>query len=107
MGMRRREIRWLFLLEGAFLGWWGSLGGIALASPLTYLLEVHGLPIAWFSGGKDIDIGFPIRGAMYADLSAELVLTALAFGVILAMLASLWPAYRVSRLEPTAALRRV
>jgi putative ABC transport system permease protein len=107
MGMRRREIRWLFLLEGAFLGWWGSLAGIALASPLTYLLEVHGLPIAWISGGKDIDIGFPIRGAMYADLSAELVLTALAFGVILAMLASLWPAYRVSRLEPTAALRRV
>ena len=44
---------------------------------------------------------------MYADLSAELALTALAFGVILSMLASLWPAYRVSRLEPAAALRRV
>jgi len=107
LGMARREVRRLFLLEGAFLGMWGAVAGVALSSPLVWLLQVYGLPIAWISGGKDVDIGFPIRGVMYGELSAGLVIEALALGVILATAASLWPAWRVSRLEPTAALRRV
>lgn len=107
LGMKKREVRLLFLAEGAFLGLWGSLLGIAVGAPLTWLLEIYGMPIAWFTGGQDVDFGYPIRGAMYADLSLPLVLYAVAFGILLSTLASLWPAYRGSRLKPTEALRHV
>jgi putative ABC transport system permease protein len=107
LGMKGREIRRMFLMEGATLGLIGSVIGVILGSPLMWLGEVYGIPIDWFTGGKDVDMGYPIRGVMYCDLSPNLIITALLFGVGMSMLATILPAIRAGRLEPTEALRHV
>jgi len=78
-----------------------------MASPLLYLGEVYGIPIEWFTGGKDVDMGYPIRGVMYCELDISLLVTGITIGVILATLATILPALRAGRLEPTEALRHV
>jgi putative ABC transport system permease protein len=107
MGFRAREVRRLFLMEGAVLGMLGSILGIAMGAPLVWLSEVYGIPIDFFTGGKDVDMGYPIRGVMYGDLSLELVLVSFLGGILIAMAASAFPAWRASRMKPTEALRHV
>ncbi len=107
LGIKKGEIRRLFLIEGAALGLIGSLIGVILASPLMWAAQTYGIPISFFTGGADVDIGYPIRGVMYGEISASLVITAIAVGIALSMLATILPAWRASNLNPTEALRHV
>ena len=74
-------------------------------SILTYMGEVHGIDITAFVG--DVDMGYPIRGIMYMDLTLTLVIGSLIFGIAISVLASYYPARRAANLEPTEALRHV
>ena len=105
MGMKSREIAWLFLLEGAILGIFGAFIGCLLGGVITYYFEVYGLNIGAAYG--DIDIGYPIKSYIYADLSAPIVIYTVVSGLVVSILASLYPARRASKLEPTEALRFV
>jgi len=107
LGLKAREIMSLFLIEGALLGLIGSIIGVVLGSPLMWAGEVYGIPVEWFTAGKDVDMGYPIRGVMYCDLSPSLILTALTFGIVISTMATMLPAVRAGRLEPTEALRHV
>lgn len=105
VGMRARRVLALFLLEGALLGLVGGIAGDLLGGALTYYLEVKGIDISAAYGG--IDIGYPIRGVLRADLTASVLIYTLLFGVVVSTLASLYPAWRASRLVPSEALRYV
>ncbi len=105
MGMKAGEIRRLFLVEGGILGAMGSGIGVLLGSILTYLGEVYGINISAIWG--DVDVGYPIRGLWYTDLTPGLVIGALIFGIAISVIASYYPAQRAAKLEPTEALRHV
>ncbi len=105
MGMKAREIRRLFLVEGGILGAIGSFIGVLAGGILTYMGEVYGIDLTAIWG--DVDVGYPIRGLWYTDLTIGLVTGAFLFGIAISVLASYYPAQRASRLEPTEALRHV
>ena len=102
LGMKASQVRWMFLLEGGLLGAVGGGLGCILGGALTYYFQVYGISIAMYG---NMDIGYPVRDAMYTQLSTVVVLGSFLFGILVSVVASLYPAWRASRLEPVEALR--
>jgi putative ABC transport system permease protein len=105
MGFREGGIRRLFLAEGALTGVIGGAIGTALAVALIGYFASTGIDIGALYG--DMDIGYPVKDVLYPALSAPFLLAVWMLTAILAGLASLWPAFRASRLDPVDALRHV
>ncbi|MBM4379495.1 MAG: ABC transporter permease [Deltaproteobacteria bacterium] len=97
LGVRRRAILQLFLLEGVLIGLAGGLMG-ALAGRLLV------------GGVAALGISFNISGiaavtVLRPQVTPLFVAAAVAVAVSGSVLASLWPAWRASRLDPVQALR--
>lgn len=105
MGARRRGIIALFMAQGMTIGLVGTLlgvaGGLALATNLD-------LVVPWIEALIGIDV-FPADIYYIADLPSEVrvadVVAIVIVSVTLCLLATLYPAWRSSRLEPAQALR--
>lgn len=96
IGLSLRRIRYTFVLEGAFFGVVGSLAGCALGLVLSWLIGVFGLPLPGDLYPVD-QVPVQIRGADIA--------LALFGGVIVSLLASYFPARRISTATPVEVLR--
>lgn len=96
VGMRRRSIIVLFLLEGWVLGLVGGVLGALVGGAVTYWLHQRGILLP--SPGATVDsIIRPFVTFTY--LGRSVVMAAVGAG-----LAALWPAWRASRLRPVEAL---
>ncbi len=102
LGMKPRRVLLLFLLEGAIIGGIGSLVGCLIGGAVTYYWEVYGIDLSSYG---DMDLGYPVKGVFYAALTFSSLVYTFIFGVFVSIIASLYPARRASRLEPTEALR--
>jgi len=92
MGATRAQMTQVFLLQGAIVGWVGSLIGVALAQGLLWAFSTF----ARGSDGKPLFVvGLPL------DLALSVALLATAAGV----LAAVAPARRAARLDPAQAIR--
>ncbi|HEY3451227.1 MAG TPA: FtsX-like permease family protein [Myxococcales bacterium] len=97
LGMRRRQILMLFLLEGGLLGLWGGLGGTLLGWATVAVASRVGIPFkAPGSSGT-----LPMHPSMTPLFAGMVVLVA----VVGAVGAALYAARRASRLRPAEALR--
>jgi putative ABC transport system permease protein len=99
VGVRRRQILMLFLLEASLLGLAGGLLGAGVGSSLVY-----------YWGHKGIILRFPGMLAplsIYPTVSLNYNLFILALAAGGAALAALWPAIRASGLRPVEALSAV
>ncbi len=99
VGMRRRQVLLLFLLEAALLGVLGGVGGALLGSAIVHALAVKGIPMAIVSSSAS--------SVLRPEVSPGFILMALAVAVVGSLVASAWPAWRASRLHPVDALRSV
>jgi ABC-type lipoprotein release transport system permease subunit len=50
---------------------------------------------------------YPIKDIFYGDVTLSSLIFVLIFGTIIAAMASVYPAYKAARLQPTEALRYV
>jgi lipoprotein-releasing system permease protein len=92
MGAGRRQIMWVFLLQGALMGALGSALGALLA---------YGLLVLFSHIFKA-----PDGSAMYtAVLDVALVLGAGVLACAVGMLAAFMPARRAARMDPVQAIR--
>lgn len=98
MGFRRRRIRRQFLKEGAVLGAAGGLAGLAVALILGRIISVIGIPMPPPPG---MAVGY-IGQVM---ITWPLVSEALLLGLVSSVIASLYPAWKASRMEIVDALR--
>ena len=96
VGMRRRQIISLFVLEGAILGVLGGVAGALAGLGLVAWLHHHGIALP-APGATTDSIVRPFVGAAF--LVRSVGLAALGSAV-----AALWPAMRASRLRPVEAL---
>jgi putative ABC transport system permease protein len=101
MGMKPSQIRKLFLIEGAVMGFAAALLGAFLGGFANYRLSVVG-----FSVGDLPDAGaIPISTTIYTTFAWGPIWLGLAFGVFVATAASIWPARFAAGLDPAVAVR--
>ncbi len=101
MGMRRGGVVRLFILEGLALGLAAAVLGVLSGGAMVLYWANTGIPmntvtLAWLAGGD----------YLYPRLELSSVLRAALAIVALSTLASVYPAYSASRLEPREALHR-
>jgi putative ABC transport system permease protein len=108
LGMHSRTVMGVFLSEAMMVGLLGGIFGI-IAGIVAGNLIGTGLAHMDFSGGFS---GMSSSGSNFSGLPAitpvvtpELVIGALAFGVIVSAIFGLYPAWRASKLRPVDALR--
>lgn len=109
MGMKRAEIKKLFVFEGGLIGVFGSLLGCILGGLVGWHLEVNGFSLA--SMGESVKeltaTVYPVKDVFYADLSMDLLIVTFILGTAVAVIASLYPAAKASKLNPINALRHI
>lgn len=94
LGCSLRNIKQMFLLEAAFIGFFGGVLGNLLSFLLSFGINVvtgHGSVM-----GLDSNISY---------IPVWLVIASMAFAVLVGMIAGYFPALRAMRLSPLAAIR--
>ena len=98
IGTPPRRIMGLFLVEGLFLGLFGTFVGVVLSLGAIVLLNLHKVQFAF---GQQSNI------VLAPTIGAVDVVTACLVVIVVASLASLQPAWKAARMDPIAALRHV
>jgi putative ABC transport system permease protein len=102
VGMRRRGVVRLFILEGVVLGVLAAASGLLVGGSLVLYYSARGIAmntftLAWMAGGDRL---FPV-------LEPASAVQAVVAIVAVSALAAVYPAYAASRLEPREALHHV
>jgi putative ABC transport system permease protein len=102
MGSKGRQILGLFLTEAAVLGSFGSLVGVVFGTVLGLLLQNVGIDF-----GEDMTtlINIPMDTVFYALVKPVMVVRAFVLGIVVSVIAGLYPAVKAARMQPTKALR--
>ncbi len=102
LGFTRGMVGRIFLYEGLLIGVGGGLVAVVLGSALVAYLGHVGISLAMYG---DMDIGYPIRDAMYPMVNPVNVVAIFIFGLVVSLLASWSAAHRASRGQIVRALR--
>ena len=102
MGMRRDGVVRLFLLEGLALGIVAAALGVLVGGAMVLYwagvgIRMNTVTLAWLAGGD----------FLYPRLELPSVVRAAVAIIAISTLASIYPAYAASRLEPREALQRI
>ncbi|MBN1149064.1 MAG: ABC transporter permease [Anaerolineales bacterium] len=105
MGLKQRQIMALFLLEGLWIGALGALIGCSIAGPINAYFARVGMP--WAVEEAYSSMNALMGNRIFFDASPELLLQRALVVMLIAALASLYPAWQASRREPAEALHYV
>lgn len=105
LGLKPREITFLFLLEGILIGVMGAVIGAVLGTLVNGILGVIGLNYSQFASLTEYTA--LINGSIYPQLVPWKVLQHALTVAIIAALAAVYPAIEASRREPAEALHYV
>lgn len=105
LGMKGRQIMLLFLLEGAMIGVVGALIGCVLGWLVVFAVGRVGFDLSYGEGMGDITALLGNR--IFPTISLMGVVWRGVAVVLIAALASFYPAWQASRKEPAVALHHV
>jgi putative ABC transport system permease protein len=106
LGLKGREILYLFTMEGAIIGIIGSAIGTVMGGILTRVFSVVGIDYsAAFEGVNSAE--FMMSPIYYTVFSLENLIFCFTLGVVIVTIACIIPARKAAKLEPTEALRQI
>lgn len=104
MGMTRRRVLSMFLIEGGMIGILGGFLGSVLGAAPIYWWATN--PIDMSPMIEDKGAGnFPISVFLYTEFSWLVVVGSFGFGVVVAVLSSIYPSFVATRMSPAEAVR--
>src|SRR6056297_3425787 len=104
LGMHEKEIIFVFMGEAAGIGFIGGVIGIIIGSLGIWMFNLYGLDMSFFTGGGDINYGFPLTGTIYAGWELSSYLFVFVYGMIVSILASILPARWAARKDPVKSI---
>ena len=105
MGLKPLEIMSLFLLEGILIGLLGAIAGFFLGGLVVSLFGQYGID---FSASASMGEMMALLGdRLYPQLAVDLLIQRSLTVAVIAVLASLYPAWQASKREPAEALHYV
>ena len=103
LGMTHRQIRRMFLMESAGIGFFGALGGVIAGALINIPLVNRG--IDYSSIMESGDMGYRVAGIVYGAWYPETFATAFLVGLLIALVVAWFPTRRALKLDITACLR--
>ncbi|MGM0368887.1 MAG: ABC transporter permease [Bacillota bacterium] len=103
LGLKDKEILYLFIMEGMFLGFFGSLLGVISGGVITKILSIVG--IDYSAAFADMEADLLIRPMIYPNFSWNNLFFAFIIGTIITTLTAIIPAKKAADLNPTEAIR--
>ncbi len=97
LGATRRDVLWIFLTQGLAIGLLGTLLGCVLGVAMSWLLDTYEVVTLQAEIYYLSYVPFDVRAWDFARVCA--------FSVLVAFAATLYPAWRASRLDPVVSLR--
>ena len=102
-GMSNKKILKMFFLEGFANGVIGCLIGFMIGSALTYYLEKVGIPFNFNSNDLGVTLPFADRLYLYYSFKKSIIFPFV--GLLFISVASFYPAYKATKLNPMEAIR--
>lgn len=106
MGMKPKEVRKIFLLEGITLGVLGAVGGIFLGVIVDLFLIYVGYDITVFAS-SGTELGIPVWGVIYGEWNFIAFVEGFLFALVVSAVSSYFPARYASKLKVTECLKFV
>lgn len=106
LGLKSKEIRKLFGLEGCFMGIIGSILGVIVGGLLTYYFSREGLHVDNFAQLSE-NLELLINPTFYVAFSLENLFLVFAMAVLIVALSCYYPASKAAKLEPVEALHYI
>lgn len=106
VGTSKARLFAMVLVEAVILALVASVVGLAIGLSIHFYFHAHGLDITSLFGDVQV-AGVVISGRMYSQLSVADVVTWTAIVIAIVVASALYPAFRVTRLDPLEAMRHV
>ena len=107
LGMRPAHIAQMVLIEALVLGVVFTAAGLVLQAPFTWYFMVYGVDYGELASNTTNDAGVVFDTVMKARIDWFSVVYYSISGIVLTVIAGVWPAWRATRLQPVEAMRHV
>ncbi|MFN7726673.1 MAG: lipoprotein-releasing ABC transporter permease subunit [Rubrivivax sp.] len=105
LGASPRSIMGVFIVQGATSGVMGTLGGVALGLAVAFNIDVIVPAIERLLGVAFLPGSIYVISRMPSEPLASDIVPVVVISLVLALLATLYPSWRASRVNPAEALR--
>ncbi|NQU85177.1 MAG: ABC transporter permease [Mariniphaga sp.] len=102
VGMNKRRVFWMIILESVMLTLTGGILGILIGSGITKIFETTPIDVSMFSEGLE-KYGFATQ--IYTSLQTETIITITILVIITGLLSAIYPARKALKLNPAEATR--
>jgi putative ABC transport system permease protein len=107
LGLSDRQVSFMIIIEAFFLGVIGSVLGGLFGGSISALTEKTGIDLSSFMGKEvweTLDIPLPLfEKIMYPDFTVAILVGSMVFGIMAALAAVLYPAFKSSKMLPVEA----
>jgi len=103
MGLKKREILFLFTLEGTILGGIGSVAGVVVGTLINIPLAIYGLD---FSSSLQ-NMNFPMDNVVKWMISAGSIVGSMFLGIMVSAIMSLIPSRHAAKMKAVDAIRSI